>query len=242
MLTKINNFADAFMEAVGIMGSAWSQDEDCKTILERMEAEENIEEMDSDGTLRRRVRPRRKTPASDGKSSMDASTEDGEEADDDASDDEDEPSDEDTINGKQHIETIVGCRCSELIYGNISGKDEKSTLKAKQMQAKKGGTVEGLQAPFRANRVDGREPGGSKARTKTSDCAVVYTEKRKLPPADDPLNKKEATKRKRIQRTEGNSSGEDGNFSETSEVFNVEEKQPADADGETLMKRNDNIT
>jgi len=34
------------------------------------------------------------TPASDGKSSMDASTEDGEEAHDDASDD--EPSDEDT--------------------------------------------------------------------------------------------------------------------------------------------------
>jgi len=97
MLIKRNNFADTFMEAVGIMGSPWSQDEDCKTILERMEAEENKEEMDSDGTLRRRVvRPRRKTPPSDGKSSMDASTEDGEEAHDDASDDDDEPSDEDT--------------------------------------------------------------------------------------------------------------------------------------------------
>ena len=91
------NFADAFMEAVNFMETAWSEDEDCKQIFASMDAEENEQVLEFGGRSHASVRQwRRKTKAREGKSMKKVSTEDGEEAHDDASDDDDEPSDEDT--------------------------------------------------------------------------------------------------------------------------------------------------
>jgi len=70
MLTEMINFADAFMEAVNIMETAWSEDEDCKQIFASMEAAEIEQVVDNSGGSPRKFRRRQETQG-EGKSMKD---------------------------------------------------------------------------------------------------------------------------------------------------------------------------